>query len=82
MTVEALREEDVVASHTFEASYYVEISVVESVSHVKIATRIRRRSINSKDWTFCVVPVETVDAHLFPEALPLLLDLQDVAFFW
>jgi len=82
VAVEALGEKDVVTSHAFEASYYVEISVVEGVSHVEIATRIRRRSINGEDWTFCVIPIEAVSAHFFPEALPLLLDFENVAFFW
>jgi len=81
VAVEALWEEDVVASHALVAGYYVEVGVIEGVSHVKIATGIGRRRINSEDWAFCVVPVEAVDAHLFPEALPLLLDLEDVALF-
>jgi len=81
VAVKALRKQNVVASHAFEAGYYVEVGVVEGVSHVKIATRIRRRSINTIDWTFRVVPVETIDAHLFPQALPLLLDFKDIALF-
>ena len=81
MAVKTLRKENVVASHAFEAGDYVEVGVVEGVSHVEIATRIRRRSINTIDWTFRVIPVETIDAHLFPFLLPFFLDFEDVAFF-
>ena len=81
MAVEALWEEDVVASHAFVAGYCVEVGVVEGVSHVKIAAGIGRRRVDGEDWAGLVVPVEAVDAHLFPEALPLLLDFEDVALF-
>jgi len=51
VAVEALGEEDVVASHAFEAGYYVEVGVVEGVPHVEIATRIGRGSVDGEDWT-------------------------------
>ena len=36
VTVEALGKENIVASHAFEAGNYIEVSVVESVSHVEV----------------------------------------------
>lgn len=36
VAIEALREEDVVTLHTLEPGYYVEVGVVEGVSHVKV----------------------------------------------
>ncbi len=39
------------------------------------------RSVYGVDWAGFVFPVEAVNAHLFPFPLPLLLDLENVAFF-
>jgi len=55
--------------------------VVEGVSHVKVAAGIGRRRIDGEDWMGFVVPVEAVDAHLLPQALPFFLDFEDVALF-
>ena len=66
VAVEALGEEYVVAFHAFVAGEYVEVGVVEGVSHVEVAARIGRRSVDGEDWAFSVVPVEAVCAHLFP----------------
>lgn len=81
VAVEALGKQHVVASHAFVAGYYVEVGMVEGVSHVEVAAGIGRRSIDGEDWAFGVVPVETVDAHFFPFALPLLLNFEDFALF-
>jgi hypothetical protein len=80
MAVPSLGEKNVEASHALVACYHVKVSPVQNVAHVKLARRIRRRSVNAKRGTRCVVPVETVEAHLFPFPLPLPLNLQEVVF--
>jgi hypothetical protein len=48
---------------------------------MKLARRIRWRSVNAENGVLGVVPVETVDAHLFPFLLPFPLDFLEVVFF-
>jgi hypothetical protein len=48
---------------------------------VELAGRIGRRSVDAESRALSIVPVETVDAHLFPFPLPFPLDLREVVFF-
>ncbi len=80
MTVPALWKMNIIAPHAFVAGNHVEIGPVKDVAHVKLARRIRRRSVYAENGAFLVLPVESINAHLFPFLLPLLLNRENIKF--